>query len=262
MALKDNDFEDQEKKTIIKIATRLGLNISDIESAFSQPSLRLEVPLSLSERIQHLHDLVLIMLADGVLHEEEIKYISLLTKAYGLDDNFDGNPIVIDLQGMKNQLSFQRFIEDYRKITADVLSSIVIDDNFNIRFPLYKTELSNLGPLPRTLYIFFLLQKDPINIADLSHEKNKMILSRIYSLMPSSDFNVQEKIANLTNPDGLSFNSNRSIVKKSIINALPKDNPDLINNYLIGGSRNQRKSVPLNKDLINFPATLVAARSI
>jgi len=252
MALRDNDFDEQEKKAIIKIATRLGLSYQDIEHTFNKSKIVIEVPLSLAERIKHLYDLVLVMMADGIIHEEEIKYISLFTKAYGFNDNYDGSPIIINTKEIRSQLSFKKFIDEYRQTTADVLSSIIVDKDFNIKFPLYKTELSSIGPLPKTLYVFFLLQNEPINISDLSSERNKKLLCNIYALMPSSDFDVEEKINNLTNPDGLSFNSNRSILKKAIINALPKDNPEVVNYYLISGARNQKKWIVLNKELIQI----------
>lgn len=252
MALRDNDFDEQEKKTIIKIATKLGLSYQDIENSFNESTIEIIVPLTLAERIQHLHDLVLVMLSDGVIHEEEMKYIALFTKAYGFNDIYNGNPIVIDTKEIKSQLSFKKFIDEYRQTTADILSSVTVDKDFNIKFPLYKSELTSIGPLPKTLYLFFLIQNEPLNISDLSSDANKKILCNIYSLMPSSDFDVEEKINNLTNPDGLSFNSNRSILKRALYNALPKDNPELINNYMICGVRNQKKWIPLNKELIHI----------
>ncbi len=250
MALRDNDFDEQEKKTIMKIATKLGLSYQDIENTLEEPTIKIDVPLSLTERIQHLHDLVLVMIADGVIHEDEMKYIALFTKVYGFEDTYDGRPIEIDTDKIKKQLSYQKFIEEFKQTTAEVLSKVVVDNNFNIRFPLYKAELSSIGPLPKSLYIFFLLLKEPISIADLSSAENKKTLRNIYALMPNSDFAVEEKINNLTNPDGLSFNSNRSIIKRALTNILPKDNPKIINNYKIGGGRNQRKSISLSKDLI------------
>lgn len=252
IALKDNDFDEKEKKTIIKIATRLGLSFEDIEKVYDEPKIKIEVPNSLAERIQHLHDLVLVMLADGIVHEEELKYLDLFLNAYGFSDTYDGSPIFIDTQEIKSHLSFQKFIEEYRQTTADVLSSVIVDEEFNIKFPLYKTELLDIGPLPKTLYIFFLLQNEPLNISDLSSEENKRVLENIYSLMPNSDFNVEERIDNLTNPDGLSFNSNRSIIKRALSNALPKGNKEILNHYLISGTRNQKKQVLLNKELIHI----------
>lgn len=252
MALRDNDFDEQEKKTIMKIAVKLGLSYKDIEDTFNEPIIKIEVPLSLAERIQHLHDLVLVMMADGIIHEEEIKYIALFTKVYGFKDIYDGQPIEIDTGKIKNELSYQKFIEEYRQTTAEVLSSVIVDQNCNIKFPLYRKELSSIGPLPKTLYIFFLLSDKPVSISDLSTPENKEILRNIYAMMPNSDFAVEEKINNLTNPDGLSFNSNRSIIKRALTNTLPKDNPKIIDNYKIGGGRNQKKWISLPKNLIQI----------
>jgi len=252
MALRDNDFDEQEKKTIIRIASRLGVSSKDLENQLKEENVEIDIPDSLAERIEHLHDLVLVMLADGIIHEEEIKFISKFINAYGFVDTFTGNPIMIDVQNIKNQISFKKFIEEYRKTTAEELSSIVVDRDFNIKYPLYNTVLHNIGPLPKTLYVFFLIQKNPLSIVDLSSPENKRILGNIYSMMPGSDYSVEEKINNLTNPDGLNFNSNRSILKKSIISAIPSDNQDLINYYSIYGGRNQKKEILLSKELIQI----------
>lgn len=252
MALRDSDFDEQEKKAIIEIAKKAGVSYKDIQTTFEDSKIKIEVPLSLSERIQHLHDLVTVMLADGIIHEEEMKYIGLFTKVYGFLDVYEGAPIEIDTTLIKNQLPYQKFLEEYRLATAETLSPVVVDNDFNIKFPLYNTALTSIGPLPKTLYVFFLLIDYPISISDLSSEKNKKILQNIYAMMPNSDFAVEEKIENLTNPDGLSFNSNRSIIKRALMNVLPKDNPKIINNYKIGGGRNQRKSISLSKDLVKI----------
>jgi uncharacterized tellurite resistance protein B-like protein len=256
MAIRDNDFDDEEKKVILKIASRLGLSHQDIEQILSLESLKIEVPLSIAERIQHLNDLVLVMLADGVIHEEEIKYIGRFIKMYGFEDNYDGQPISININKLKRQLPFQKFLAEYKKLTDEVLSSVVVDKDFKICLPSYKSELSNLGPLPKTLYIFFLIKKEPVCIVDLSLPENKRLMCEIYSLLPGSDFQVEEKINNLTNPDGLLFNSYRSIIKKSIINALPNDHAGLIKYYEITGSRNQKKYIALNRELVHIQPRL------
>jgi uncharacterized tellurite resistance protein B-like protein len=257
MAIRDNDFDDKEKTIIIRIAARLGLSVKDIENVLNKNIIKIEVPLTLAERIEHLHDLVSVMLADGIIHEEEMKYIARFIKIYGFDDNYNGNPVVVDLNNIKNQLSFQKFLMEYRKITAEDLSTVVVDKNLEIKFPSYNYQQLTLGPLPKTLYIFFLIQKEPLHIKELCDPRHKKLLCEIYSLMPNSDSEVKARIDNLTDTNGFIFNSNRSIIKRCLSHVLPANNADLLNQYIIYGAKNQKKYIQLNKELIQIQPKIV-----
>jgi len=252
MALAENDFDEKEKALIAKISTRLGLRPKDIEEAIISRKINFVVPNSIAERIQHLHDLVLVMLADGIMHPEEIIQLSRFTKLYGFEDKASENNFEFDYERIANHLSFQRFLEYFRTLTAENLSSILVDKEFNVSFPAYGTQLSNVGPLPRALYVFFLLQNEPIEICDLSEMKNKHLLITIYSLIPGSEVTREAKIERLTNPDGLGFNEARTRLNNAIRCAMPGKDANLADNYMIVGTRNQPKSVKLNKNLINI----------
>lgn len=252
MALAENDFDEKEKALIAKIATRLGLRPKDIEEALISKQINFVVPNSIAERIQHLHDLVLVMLADGIIHPEEIVQINRFTKLYGFEDKASEYKFEFEFDRIANHLSFQRFLEYFRTLTAEKLSSILVDKDFNVSFPAYGTQLLNAGPLPRALYVFFLLQNEPIEICDLSDTKNKELLIKIYSLIPGSEITREAKIERLTNPDGLGFNEVRTRLNSSIRCAMPGKNSELADNYMIVGSRNQSKSVKLDKNLINI----------
>lgn len=77
-------------------------------------------------------------------------------------------------------------------------------------------------------------------------------MGKIYAGMPNSDFNVEAKIDSLTNSDCVSFNSNRTIIKKSLNAIMPFDNPVLLKHYEISGVKNQKKGVLLDKSLIDI----------
>lgn len=252
MALRDNDFDEKEKKVIMKIATRLGICYDDFREIIQNDSLVCDIPEALSERIQHLHDMVLVMMADGVVHEEEVKFIARFINIYGFNIIKDDQKINVNIEELRNQRSFEKFMIDFKKISDKEISSVVVDLNYNITFPLYEKRLENLGPLPKALYIYFLMNKEPISIIELGSEENKEKLRAIYAILPNSEFNTKEKIDNLTHPLGYSFNCNRTLIKKSIKQVIPTDNLELIDNYLISGSRNQKKFIALSKDMIHI----------
>lgn len=252
MALQDEDFDRSEKKIIIEILKKLEVDSLDIEKELKQGQIFFNSPLTLVDRIKYLHDLVMVMQSDGVIHDKETQYLSDFLNMYGFKDIYKGESIVLDVHGIIDSLSFKKFIQEYKMEIGVDLSTIEVDKDFNIEFPLYQSKLKNVGPLPKTLYVFFLLKDEFIDIAQLSSDSNKQILRRIYSMMPNSDFNAELRIGNLTNPDGISFNSIRSILNKAIRNAIPNENPDVVKNYLISGTRNQKKGIYLDRKLVHF----------
>jgi uncharacterized tellurite resistance protein B-like protein len=250
MAMRDFDFDNREKHVIIKIASRLGLSAADFENITKEDILTLELPESLSERIAHLYDFVSVMIADGVIHEEEIKYIAAFTKAYGFEPEMTESILKVKCSEIRNTLPFRRFLDEFRKTTAEELSSVVVDHDMNIKFPLYETQIENLGPLPKTLYVFFLIQNNPIHIRDLCSHKD--LLMNIYMTMLHSKDEAKYRIENLIEPSGVCFNTNRTRINRAILNALPANHEKIIDNYIISGAKNQPKSIKLNKSLVHI----------
>jgi hypothetical protein len=256
MAIQDQNFDIEEKRIIIKIATRLGIGPSELDKAIKNGNIQLQIPDSIDKRIEQLNDLVTVMVVDSVVDKEELKYISRFLKLYGFEETNISDKNIIDSEFILNHNSYNDFINKFKKITGDELSQIVVDKEFNIRFPLYNSKLAYLGPLPKTLYIFFLIKETPVNIADLSNEENVELLKAIYSKVSGTEYYVDEKIMSLIDM-GEGFNRNRSLVKRSLKNALPETNQSLICHYEISGQRGQPKKVNLEKDLIQIiPAIL------
>jgi hypothetical protein len=255
MAIQDQNFDIEEKRIIIKIATRLGIGPSELDEAIKKGNIKLHIPDSIDKRIEQLNDLVTVMVVDNIIDKEELKYISRFLKLYGFEETDISDKNMIDSEFILNHNTYDDFINKFKKITGDELSQIVVDREFNIRFPLYNSKLVHLGPLPKTLYIFFLIKENPVSLADLSSEENVELLKAIYSKVSGTEYYVNEKIASLIDM-GEGFNRNRSLIKRHLKLALPETNQSLICHYEISGKRGQPKKVNLTKDLIQIIPTI------
>jgi hypothetical protein len=249
MALVDNDFNDEEMQAILKIATRLGISPSELDETLRQGELKLNIPNDVNKRIEQLHDLVTVMVTDNFVQQEELKYISKLLKVYGFEEVFNSKSIEIDSDYIIENQAYREFFNKFEKYTGNKLSQVVVENNYNISFPFYGTSLNNLSPLPKTLYIFFLLQDKPISLAEISDEKNVNLLKKIYSKVTDTEYYLDDKISSLIDmSDG--FNRNRSILKRALKDAIPKSTNNIIGLYEISGKRGQPKWICLDKELI------------
>lgn len=251
MAIRDNDFDIEEKRAIIKIATRLGIGPSELDQAIKDEDIHLNIPESVDKRIEQLNDLVSVMVSDNIVHKEELKYISRFLKLYGFEEKYHLSNAPIDTEFIHNHSSYNEFIDKFARTTGDKLSQVIVDKEFNIILPLYDAELAHLGPLPKTLYIFFLIKEIPVNIPDMSDKENVELIKAIYSKVSGAEYFVDERIAALIDL-GDGFNRNRALVKRSLKTAIPKTCSSVICHYEISGKRGQPKKIILDKDLIQI----------
>jgi len=122
MALKDNNFADIEQETIIKIAIKQGVSCDDLKEIIQEKKLSLQIPEKVTDRIEHLYDLVKVLQADGVEDGAEIKYINNLAKAYGFKDNYKEKQIIIDPDYENNKVNYESFFEQY-----DIYTGVMVN---------------------------------------------------------------------------------------------------------------------------------------
>lgn len=76
MALADTDFSEKEISNLYNLAEEKGIPKETIDTLFLNPSsINFHLPETLIEKIDCLYDYAEMVLADGVIHEEEIKLL-------------------------------------------------------------------------------------------------------------------------------------------------------------------------------------------
>lgn len=69
----DGKFSDEERQYIANVANEAGLTAEEMKQIINDPeSIRFIMPANEIEKIEHLYDLILLMMIDGDLNENEI----------------------------------------------------------------------------------------------------------------------------------------------------------------------------------------------
>jgi len=229
MAVEDQEFHINEMHTIIHIARNLGITCNDFENILkNNENITVEIPKKVNERIQHLYDLVKVMIADNKVEENELKHITSIAKIYGFDieEHFKNNILQISTHAIVSENSFNVFMDEFKKLSGVSISQIIVDQKGNISFPYYNIANLAFTPLRKTLYIFFLLRKvknlPPISTNELEEEVStlKLIYNKVYG---SNTWETDNTINNLFDINSPSFQSNKSTINKKILQVLPED---------------------------------------
>lgn len=84
LAASDGEIDKNELDLIFKIGARVGLSNDELSRIIERPdSISFKIPDSFGDRIEQLHDMVLIMMIDGELHENEITLCKLIAIRLG-----------------------------------------------------------------------------------------------------------------------------------------------------------------------------------
>lgn len=84
MATVDGDVDDSERDIAIAMGINLGLTEKDIKDALKHPDrYKMIVPKDPNDRMHMLHDLVVIMLSDGEIHENEMDFCIMCAQRLG-----------------------------------------------------------------------------------------------------------------------------------------------------------------------------------
>ena len=88
IAFSDGSVDESEKDVMLAIGKRIGITSYEIQEILENPdNIELCIPKSMIEKLNHIYDLVLIMLADGKIDKNEIAGCKLIAMQYGLDHN-------------------------------------------------------------------------------------------------------------------------------------------------------------------------------
>ncbi len=84
MALLDGELDDNERNLLRHRGMQMELSSRDVDAVLRSPqSVRFVVPKSPDDRIGQLHDLVLMMIADGKIHGTEMDFCQTLAIQLG-----------------------------------------------------------------------------------------------------------------------------------------------------------------------------------
>jgi hypothetical protein len=128
------------------------------------------------------------------------------------------------------------------------LSPIIITSSGKLVLSDYNVEIK-LEPIHRAVYILFLQKTEGILFKDLPSYKNELM--HIYSKISnrSSLSSMKKTIDELTNPYNNSMNEKCSRIRLAFLKVMDER---VANHYLIGGNRNERKRIPLDRKLVIF----------
>ena len=112
IALSDSDFAIEEMNTILKIAAERGFSKEEFEKTISNPvGVEFHIPENFVEKIKFLYDFVRIILADGIVKNEEIDMFMNFCKKFNFDTN-DATEILEWLKELASKNLPKNLIED------------------------------------------------------------------------------------------------------------------------------------------------------
>ncbi|MBU3715282.1 MAG: hypothetical protein FGM46_10120 [Ferruginibacter sp.] len=149
-------------------------------------------------------------------------------------------------------VSINKLLFDTIKNKQTTLSRLYIDEHFRIFLSDYNNLEIEISPLPKTLYLFMLLNPHGVRLKELSNYRNQLV--EIYSKIGNRlDMNqVKKSINDLIDPRSNSVNEKCSRIKEAF---LSKIDDSIAHHYYITGSRSENKKVKLDRSLVNFYQT-------
>lgn len=105
-----------------------------------------------------------------------------------------------------------------------------------------------MGPLPKTVFFFFLRHKEGVRFKELSDYRNELM--EIYKTVKGNLYSAPEakaSIDDITNPTKNAINENCSRIRKAFIS---KFDERLAQNYFVVGRRTEEKMISLPRNLV------------
>ena len=139
-------------------------------------------------------------------------------------------------------------------LEAEGLSSIHVNGDMRIFLPEYNEIELRLTPLPRTLYLLFLLHPEGIVLKDIGRYRRQ--LGEIYSMvMPGRDERVADAVLDgLTVPGSDSLRQKLSQIKSGVNRYVT--NGRLAATYCVSGERGKAYRIELPAERIHLPEAL------
>ncbi len=136
--------------------------------------------------------------------------------------------------------------------SSNTISKLVIDAQYRIFLPDYNNLEIEMGPLPKTVFLFLLKHPEGVLFKDLRPHVNELvdIYAKVGNRLDMGQ--IRESILELTNPRSNSINEKCSRIKEAFIS---KINEDLAEHYYVTGNRSSPKGIKLDRSLVQFLQT-------
>ncbi|MBQ2243321.1 MAG: hypothetical protein II318_03805 [Bacteroidales bacterium] len=129
------------------------------------------------------------------------------------------------------------------------ISRLRITKQYKIILPDYDDMEIKMGPLPKAVFLFFLLHPEGVAFSQLFYFRNE--LRKIYSRVCKSDdpATIRESIDRLTDPFDNSICEKCATIKKAF---MLKISDTFAQNYYIKGIQGERKSISLDRNMVEW----------
>ncbi len=130
------------------------------------------------------------------------------------------------------------------------LSRLHITKDNRIILPDYNNCEITMGPLPKTVFLFYLHHEEGVCFKDLPGYKEEMM--NIYRIVKGGSYSLSEakaSIDDITDPTKNSINENCSRIRKAFIS---KFDEHLARNYFVVGKRTEKKMITLPRDMVTW----------
>ena len=133
------------------------------------------------------------------------------------------------------------------------LSRLRITRQFKIFLTDYENEEIKMGPLPKTVFLFFLRHPEGVMFSHLQDYRDELL--KIYSHVSTNDDpqKMEDSINRLIDPFDNSISEKCAAVKKAFILNIADH---IASNYYISGIQGEKKSIPLDRSLVEWECEL------
>ena len=133
------------------------------------------------------------------------------------------------------------------------LSRLRITRQFKIFLTDYENEEIKMGPLPKTVFLFFLRHPEGVMFSHLQDYRDELL--KIYSHVSTNDDpqKMEDSINRLIDPFDNSISEKCAAVKKAFILNIADH---IASNYYISGIQGEKKSIPLDRTLVEWECEL------
>lgn len=134
----------------------------------------------------------------------------------------------------------------------NTISKLVIDNQYRIFLPDYNNLEIEMGPLPKTVFLFLLNHPEGVLFKELRPHVNELV--DIYAKVGNRiDMDqIRESILELTDPRSNSINEKCSRIKEAFISKITEE---LAENYFVTGNRSTPKGIKIDRSLVQFLQT-------
>lgn len=136
--------------------------------------------------------------------------------------------------------------------TNNTVSRLLIDEQYRIILLDFNNLEIEMGPLPKTVFIFLLRHPEGVLFKDLKpHSKElKEIYIKVGNRLDMDQ--IDKSIKELTDPRSNSINEKCSRIKEAFIT---KIDDSIAQQYYVSGTRSSNKGIKLDRSLVQFPQT-------